>query len=64
MKKKIVVEYGEQVAISKIMGCTVETVCRALAYRKNSHLARKIRKLALARGGVEIEFGSAKKQVI
>lgn len=65
MKKKIVVEHGEQLAIAKILGCTQEMVCHSLAYRKNSILARKIRKVAIERGGVEIEIGTiAKQQVV
>ena len=64
MKKKIIVEHGEQRAIAKIMDCTPEMVCYALAYRKNSLLARKIRKLAIERGGVEIELGTVPKQKI
>ncbi len=73
MKKKIIVEHGEQVAIAKILGCTPEMVCHALAFRKESFLARKIRKVAMEReirkvamerGGVEIELGTTQKQRI
>ena len=41
MKERIVVEYGE---VNKI----------ALAFRKNSKLARSIRKLAIERGGSKV----------
>ena len=64
MKKKIIVEHGEQVAIAKILGCTPEMVCHALAFRKESFLARKIRKVAMERGGVEIVLGTTQKQRI
>lgn len=64
MKKKIIVEHGEQMAIAKIMGCTPEMVCHSLAFRKESFLARKIRKVAMERGGVLIEFGTMQKQRI
>ena len=36
------------------MNCTYETVSRALAYKKDTKLARAIRKMALMRGGVEV----------
>ena len=64
MKRKIIVEHGEQVAIAKIMGCTPEMVCHALAYRKESILARQIRKVAIERGGIEIEMKTTAKQKI
>lgn len=64
MKRKIVVEHGEQRAIAQIMGCTIEMVCHSLAFRKNSLLARQIRKVAIERGGVEVEFITIPKQKI
>ncbi|MCS3049319.1 ArsR family transcriptional regulator [Parabacteroides johnsonii] len=54
MKKRIVVEYGEVRRIALLMNCTYETVSRALAYKKDTKLARAIRKMALMRGGVEV----------
>lgn len=54
MKRRIVVEYGEVANIAKMMGCTYEMVSHSLAFRKNTDLARRIRKMALMRGGVEI----------
>lgn len=54
MKRRIVVEYGEVANIAKLMGCTYEMVSHSLAFRKDTDLARRIRKMALARGGVEI----------
>lgn len=60
--KRIVVQYGEVKAIAKIANCTFEMVSHALAYRKNSLLARKIRKIAIERGGQEVEFQPIQKQ--
>lgn len=54
MKRRIIVEYGEVANIAKMMGCTYEMVSHSLAFRKNTDLARRIRKMALMRGGVEI----------
>ena len=54
MKRRIVVEYGEVNKIAELIGCTNVMVSHALAFRKNSRLARSIRKLALERGGTEI----------
>lgn len=52
--KRIVVEYGEVRRIAALMGCTCAMVSYSLTYRKNSRLARAIRKMAIQRGGVEI----------
>lgn len=57
MKKRIVVEYGEVKQIALLMNCTYETVSRALAYKKDTKLARAIRKMALMRGGFEVGDG-------
>ena len=54
MKRRIVVEYGEVNKIAELIGCTNVMVSHALAFRKNSRLARSIRKLALERRGTEI----------
>lgn len=64
MKKKIVVERGEQQAIAKLMGCTHEMVCHSLAFRKDTPLARKIRKVAEERGGVLVVLKPVAKQAI
>lgn len=53
---------GEQKAIAKILGCTPVSVCNALAFRKDTPLARKIRKVAMERGGVEVELKPVAKQ--
>lgn len=36
------------------MHCTPEMVSHSLSFRKNSKLARSIRKLAIERGGIEV----------
>ncbi len=53
--KKIMVEHGEVKELARLMGCTNAMVSYSLAYRKNSRLARAIRKLAIERGGIERE---------
>jgi hypothetical protein len=40
--------------IAELMGCTNVMVSHALAFRKNSKLARSIRKLAIERGGSKV----------
>ena len=60
MKRRIVVEYGEVNKIAALIGCTNVMVSHALAFRKNSRLARSIRKLALERGGTEIGVDTQK----
>lgn len=54
MKKRIIVEHGEVKRIALLMNCTWEMVSHSLAYRKNTELARAIRKMALMRGGIEV----------
>lgn len=53
--KRIMVEHGEVKELARLMGCTCAMVSYSLAYRKNSRLARAIRKLAIERGGIERE---------
>lgn len=53
--KKVVVEYGTAGKIAKAMNCTLEMVSKALNYKKDSQLARKIRYVAKTQfGGIEI----------
>lgn len=54
MKKRIIVEYGEVRRIAHLMNCTEVMVSHSLAYRKDTKLAKSIRKIALMRGGVEV----------
>lgn len=49
---RVLVEYGEGRKIAKLLGCTPKMVCEALSGKKDTPLARKIRKLAIDRGGV------------
>lgn len=54
MKKRIVVDHGEVKRIALLMNCTYEMVSRSLTYKKDTKLAKAIRKMALMRGGVEV----------
>ena len=54
MKERIVVEYSEVGKIAGLLGCSREMVSHSLAFRKNSKLARSIRKLAIERGGTKV----------
>lgn len=54
MKKRIIVERGEVKRIALLMNCTYEMVSHSLAYRKDTKLAKAIRKMALMRGGIEV----------
>lgn len=61
MKERIVVEYSEVGKIAGLLGCSREMVSHSLAFRKNSKLARSIRKLAIERGGTKVGDNSQKK---
>lgn len=63
MRKKVVVERGEVSEISRLMGCTRQMVNSSLAYRKDTDLAKRIRKMAILRGGQEVCFGEPKREV-
>lgn len=52
---KIMVAYGERRAVARILKTSVVTVRKALMGKSKSELARRIRILALERGGVEIK---------
>lgn len=55
MNRRIVVGRGDGVKIASIFGCTREMVSKSLNFKKNSLLARKIRKVAKEQyGGIEI----------
>lgn len=62
MKKKIVVEHGEVNKIAYLMNCTREMVSHSLCYRKDTQLAKSIRKMAIMRGGMEVVFGQNQNQ--
>lgn len=57
MAKKIVTERGMVKHLSELFSCTPRSVQNALTYRSDTSMARKIRKAAMDRGGVEVEFG-------
>lgn len=54
MRRRIVVEQGEVTAIARLMGCTTVFVSYAINFRRDSELARRIRRMALLRGGIEV----------
>ena len=62
MKERIVTERGEIKQLSILMGCTREMVSHSLAFRKDSRLARAIRKLAIERGGTKVGGNPQKKE--
>ena len=47
--------------IAGLLGCSREMVSHSLAFRKNSKLARSIRKLAIERGGTKVGGNPQKK---
>lgn len=64
MKERIVVEYSEVGKIAGLLGCSREMVSHSLAFRKNSKLARSIRKLAIERGGTKVGGNPQKRTVM
>ena len=54
MKRSIVVVRGEVKEIARLMGCTPDMVGHSLAFRKNTPLAQRIRRMAMLRGGIEV----------
>lgn len=52
---EIMVKYGRITQLAKICGCTIQSVRLALKGAVESDLARKIRKEAIALGGIEIK---------
>ena len=55
MNRRIVMDRGSVVKIAQAMHCTREMVSKALNFKKNSMLARKIRYVAKEQyGGIEI----------
>ena len=49
---KILVENGERAYLGKLFGVSQPTIRRALDGKTNTDLAKKIRKVAIDRGGV------------
>ena len=55
MKRRIVMDRGSVVKLASTMSCTREMVSKALNFKKDSMLARKIRFVAKEQyGGIEI----------
>lgn len=55
MERRIVLDRGNVAKIARSMNCTREWVSKALNFRRNSLLARKIRYVAKEQyGGIEI----------
>lgn len=55
MNRRIVLDRGDGLKIASTFRCTREMVSKALNYKKNSQLARKIRYVAKEQyGGIEI----------
>ena len=61
-KKRIVLEYGEAKRIAYLMNSTREMVSHSLNYRKDTKLAKAIRKMAITRGGVEVSLEQDRKE--
>lgn len=49
---KVLVEHGEVAKLARLLGVARKTVGEALSGQTNTDLARKIRKVAIDRGGV------------
>ena len=55
MNRRIVMDRGNVVKIAKTMNCTREMVSKALNFKKDTDLARRIRHVAKSQyGGIEI----------
>ena len=53
--KRIILDYGKAKQLAKVFKCSREMVSKALHFKKNSELARKIRYVAKEQyGGIEI----------
>ena len=59
--RRILVSQEVNQSLQQVFGCTKEMVSRALNYRRDTELAKRIRALALQKGGILI--GSDGKQV-
>lgn len=47
MKKRVIVEHGVGKKIATLLGITPEMVSKSLNYKKDSHLARRVRYIAI-----------------
>lgn len=55
MANKILVDVGEKKELAKIIGCSKPTIRAALEGKEITAMNVRIRKLAIERGGIEIE---------
>jgi predicted transcriptional regulator len=64
--KQILVERGEVNKIAELMGFSREMVCKSLRYKKNTDVAKRIRKMAVERGGklVEVKYKPLERTAI
>lgn len=53
--KQVLTQRGEVKALRALFGCSELMVINALRFRRNTDLAKKIRALALKRGGALVE---------
>ena len=58
MAKEVLLRRGERKELRRIFGVSEPTVIHALKFSTASELARKIRKAAIDRGGVEITYNN------
>lgn len=54
MKKRVIVEHGVGKQIATLLGITPEMVSKSLNYKKDSHLARRVRYMAIKDFGGEL----------
>ncbi len=54
MKKRVIVEHGVGKKIATLLGITPEMVSKSLNYKKDSHLARRVRYMAIKDFGGEL----------
>ena len=55
MNKRVIVEHGVGKKIATLLGITPEMVSKSLNYKKDSHLARRVRYIAIKNfGGVSV----------
>ena len=54
--KIVTKKQGDGLELAQEFSCTTVTVSKALNYKTNSALARKIRAAAMARGGIEYDL--------
>lgn len=55
MKRRILTDRGEGNNLAKLFGCSPIMISNALTFKTNSILARRIRKAAIERGGIDIQ---------